>query len=190
MPSGELQPKSDIPLHRLLPPGPPLLFMLCGGALQPPVRSYSGTFFERVHLKAMGLHIQLGHSGYKTCTTPRPGHKSFMVIDWKGPHIASIDFCGEPQTAATFRVLELFHILALQGKVMTYDFYSGLEKLVDNTGMLKIKDRYNAFMRMIRQWHNMKMLKRGGQGTTRRGRWQRWQRGSWAPIVPHVLDRT
>ncbi|KAF8210707.1 hypothetical protein K438DRAFT_1752495 [Mycena galopus ATCC 62051] len=45
----------------------------------------------------------------------------------------------EPQTAATFEVLDTFHIMTLQGKVTTYDFYSGLEKLKDNTGMEKMK---------------------------------------------------
>jgi hypothetical protein len=47
----------------------------------------------------------------------------------------------EPQTCTTFRALEMFHIMTLQGKVTTYDFYSGLEKLTDNTGMKKIRVR-------------------------------------------------
>jgi hypothetical protein len=81
-------------------------------------------------------------------------------------HGVSVDFCGcsnreiagshrqqllrmswypsthaEPQTVATFHVLETFHIMTLQGKVTTYDFYSGLEKMTDNTGMVKMKVR-------------------------------------------------
>jgi hypothetical protein len=45
----------------------------------------------------------------------------------------------EPQTCATFRLLETFHIMTLQGKVTTYDYYSGLEKLTDNSGLEKLK---------------------------------------------------
>ncbi|KAJ7711574.1 hypothetical protein B0H16DRAFT_1343629 [Mycena metata] len=54
--------------------------------------------------------------------------------------------------------------MTLQGKVTTYDFYSGLEKLTDNTGMMKMKDCYKSFMRMMRQWRHVIMLKRGGRG--------------------------
>ncbi|KAJ7138999.1 hypothetical protein C8R44DRAFT_938433 [Mycena epipterygia] len=54
--------------------------------------------------------------------------------------------------------------MTLQGKVTTYDFYSGLEKMTDNTGMVKMKDRYKSFMRMMREWRHLVMLKQGGQG--------------------------
>ncbi|KAJ7070421.1 hypothetical protein B0H15DRAFT_793468, partial [Mycena belliarum] len=47
----------------------------------------------------------------------------------------------EPQTCTTFRALEMFHIMTLLGKVTTYDFYSGLEKLTDNSGLYKVKVR-------------------------------------------------
>jgi hypothetical protein len=112
----------------------------------------------------MGLRVQMGHSGYQKCGSPLPGHQDFTVIHTNGLHQVAVDFCGcsnrfaagehrqqlmrmswypstdaEPQTAATFRVLEMFHIMTLQGKVTTYDFYSGLEKMTDNTGMTKMK---------------------------------------------------
>ncbi|KAJ7434219.1 hypothetical protein B0H11DRAFT_2258641 [Mycena galericulata] len=150
---------------------------------------WNGEFFERVTLKSLGLRVQLGHSRFSTCGSPRPGHQDFTVLNWNGIHNVAVDFCGcanshlaglprqqllrmswypsthaEPQTAATFRVLEMFHIMTLQGKVTTYDFYSGLEKLTDNTGMLKMKDRYKSFMRMMRQWRHLVLLKRGGRG--------------------------
>jgi hypothetical protein len=74
----------------------------------------------------------------------------------------------------------MFHIMMLQGKVTTYDFYGGLEKLTDNTGLAKMKvgmyllrvgfshstpqDRYKSFMRIMREWQHLVMLKRGGRG--------------------------
>ncbi|KAF8145475.1 hypothetical protein K438DRAFT_1630027 [Mycena galopus ATCC 62051] len=59
--------------------------------------------------------------------------------------------------------------MTLQGKVTTYDYYSGLKKLTDNTGCLRgvadgLKDRYKSFMRMMREWRYLLMLKRGGRG--------------------------
>ncbi|KAJ7429283.1 hypothetical protein B0H11DRAFT_2266310 [Mycena galericulata] len=153
------------------------------------IEVWTGEFFERVTLKSLGLRVQLGHSRFSPCGSPRPGHQDFTVLNWNGLHNVAVDFCGcsnshlagaprqqllrmswypsthaEPQTAATFRLLEMFHIMTLQGKVTTYDFYSGLEKLTDNTGMAKMKDRYKSFMRMMREWRHLVMLKRGGRG--------------------------
>ncbi|KAJ7693185.1 hypothetical protein B0H17DRAFT_907949, partial [Mycena rosella] len=54
--------------------------------------------------------------------------------------------------------------MTLQGKVTTYDFYSGLEKLSDNAGLLKIRDRYKVFMRTMREWQHLVMLMRAGRG--------------------------
>ncbi|KAJ7475064.1 hypothetical protein B0H11DRAFT_1728060 [Mycena galericulata] len=148
-----------------------------------------GRNFQRVTLKSLGLRVQMGHTGYETCDNPISGHQDFTVINGNGLHPVAVNFCGcaneaaagdrrqqvlrrswfpsthrEPQTCATFRVLETFHIMTLQGKVTTYDFYSGLEKLTDNTGLEKMKDRYKSFMRMMREWRHLVMLKRGGRG--------------------------
>jgi len=38
-----------------------------------------------------------------------------------------------------FAVLKHFHMQNLQGKVAGYNYYSALEKLMDNAGMSKIK---------------------------------------------------
>ncbi|KAJ7776476.1 hypothetical protein DFH07DRAFT_865693 [Mycena maculata] len=150
---------------------------------------WNGVSFKRVSLKSLGLRVQLGHSHFKKCGAPISAHQNFVVLNWNGFHEVAVDYCGcsnankagnryqqllrlswypsthvEPQTVATFRVLELFHIMTLQGKVTTYDFYSGLEKMTDNTGMGKIPDRYKSFMRMMREWRHLILLKRGGRG--------------------------
>ncbi|KAJ7430340.1 hypothetical protein FB451DRAFT_1068620, partial [Mycena latifolia] len=149
------------------------------------IERWTGHFFERTMLKG------LGHARSETCKDPVPGHDTFTVIHSNGLHEVAVDFCGPgcpkahaagarhqqllrmswylsthkmPQTATTFRVLEMFHIMTLQGKVTTYNFYSGLEKLTDNTGTKEMKDRYKSFMRMMREWRHMVMLKRGGRG--------------------------
>ncbi|KAJ7736393.1 hypothetical protein B0H14DRAFT_3097541 [Mycena olivaceomarginata] len=139
------------------------------------IEKWVGKFFEHVSLKKMGLRVQLGHTGFETCDRPLPAHENFTVIHDNGIHFVAVDYCGcaqaheagtwtqqvlrrswfpatnvEPQTCATFRALETFHIMTLQGKVTTYDYYSGLEKLTDNTGMEKIQDQYKSFMRVMR----------------------------------------
>lgn len=40
-----------------------------------------------------------------------------------------------PQSAATFRVLEAFELLSYTSKVSGFEFYTSLERLTDNTGM-------------------------------------------------------
>ncbi|KAJ7735423.1 hypothetical protein DFH07DRAFT_870763 [Mycena maculata] len=150
---------------------------------------WNGVSFKCVSLKSLGLRVQLGHSRFKKCGAPISAHQNFVVLNWNGFHEVAVDYCGcsnankagnryqqllrlswypsthaEPQTVATFRVLELFHIMTLQGKVTTYDFYSGLEKMTDNTGMGKIPDHYKSFMRMMREWRHLILLKRGGRG--------------------------
>jgi hypothetical protein len=100
------------------------------------------------------------------CASPQAGNKDFAVIHNNGIHGVALDYCGcrdetivgsrrqqllrrswypathkEPKTCATFVALETFHIMTLQGKVTTYDYYSGLEKLTDNTGLVKVRVR-------------------------------------------------
>jgi len=43
------------------------------------------------------------------------------------------------QSAFTFDVLNTFHLLTLQGKVIAYDFYSALQHKTDNTGISYVK---------------------------------------------------
>ncbi|KAJ3817326.1 hypothetical protein F5880DRAFT_1493129, partial [Lentinula raphanica] len=113
----------------------------------------------------------------------------FTVIHTNGIHMLDLSYCNcpnrvlagdwhqqilrrrwfpathlEPRTAATYQVLDMFHVLTLQGKVTTYDFYAGLEKLSDNTGIKGLKDRYKAFSRMMKEWRHLKMAKRAGRG--------------------------
>ncbi|KAL0957687.1 hypothetical protein HGRIS_001468 [Hohenbuehelia grisea] len=46
----------------------------------------------------------------------------------------------------------------------TFDFYHSIVRGTDNTGTIEIKDRYEAFRRMIRQYRHLRMLKHAGRG--------------------------
>ncbi|KAK7025934.1 hypothetical protein VNI00_015849 [Paramarasmius palmivorus] len=69
-----------------------------------------------------------------------------------------------PQTCFTFRLLEHFHMMTLVGKITSYDYYRGLEKLTNNAGSFPFKNRYDSFRRVTREWCHLKSLKRGGRG--------------------------
>ena len=158
-------------------------------------------------MKDLGLRIQLGHPLRESCDLPIPAKgDSFLIVDTHGIHEVGLDFCGceratnilsqllryklfpatirNPQTAATFHVLERFHILSFESKCSAHEFYRSLARETDSTGILHVRvshsihwtlvlrrlistrwqDRYTEFLRMIRQWRHLKMLKRAGLG--------------------------
>ena len=50
---------------------------------------------------------------------------------------------ADPKTAATFRVLEQYQLLSFESKVSAYEFYHGLSRMTDNTGLLHVKVRHS-----------------------------------------------
>ncbi len=85
-----------------------------------------------------------------------------------------------PQTAITFRVLYLFQLLSFMSKVSAYEFYHTLARVTDNSGLYtppvmfflmcqynipdQFQDRYQTFLRVVREWHHICALKRFGRG--------------------------
>ncbi|KZP17622.1 hypothetical protein FIBSPDRAFT_957071 [Athelia psychrophila] len=129
------------------------------------VERWNTSHFEPTTLKALGLRIQLGHSVGEHCINPIPTAgddfsrlSSSFAPDYTPPPSKL------PKTAATFNMLEFFHLLTFQSKASAFEFYYTLARRTDNTGTLHIPDRYDEFLRMIRQWRNLKMLKRAGHG--------------------------
>ncbi|KAJ7797034.1 hypothetical protein B0H14DRAFT_3093238 [Mycena olivaceomarginata] len=158
------------------------------------IYEWNGIFFTKSSLRDAGLRIQFGHLPRERCAHPQPGNAGFVVLHNNGIHTVNIDFCGcdsamradpyiqllragwypatdeRPQTAATFSVLDTFHLHTLQAKTTAYDFYAVLERLTDVTG-LKPPNRYQVFLRMMRQYCHLLMLKRAGRGHDRSGVW-------------------
>ncbi|KAG1889045.1 uncharacterized protein F5891DRAFT_1131886 [Suillus fuscotomentosus] len=154
------------------------------------IKEWKGGFFHPVSLKSMGLRIQLGHPPGTTCCRPTPAFgDDFVIIDVHGVHPTGLDFCGcehevshfkqllcvrlfpstvtDPRTAATFAVLEFFHILSFESKVSAFEFYHSLAWRTDNTGITPIhidQDRYSVFLRIVCKWRNIKALKHSGHG--------------------------
>jgi hypothetical protein len=111
-----------------------------------------------VSLKDLGLRVQLGHPIGECCLLPeRAFNDDFTLIDTNGIHAIGLDFCGcekaqtrakqllraalfpattsDPRTAATFRILEHYHLLSFESKVSGYQFYHSIARLTDNTGL-------------------------------------------------------
>jgi hypothetical protein len=157
-------------------------------------QEWNGIFFAKTSLRHLGLRIQFGHAPREACGNPQPGYSEFVVLHDNGIHSVHVDFCGcdsqrrdepyiqllqggwypatdeRPQTAATFLMLDKFHVNTLQAKTTAYDFYTVLERLTDNTG-IKPPNRYQIFLRMARQWRHLLMLKRAGRGHDLSGVW-------------------
>lgn len=125
-------------------------------------QEWNGSFFQRTHLKSLGLRVQLGHPPSDHCYNPRPSTgNDFIVVDINGIHDVALDFCGchtaqlrykqllqvqwypatttDPQTAATFNILEHYQLLSFESKISAYEFYHSLARRSDNTGLSPIK---------------------------------------------------
>ncbi|KAF8435933.1 hypothetical protein L210DRAFT_3407952, partial [Boletus edulis BED1] len=134
-----------------------------------------------------GLVIQLGHPTGLPCCLPKPPHSDhFVIIHGNGIHSMTLRLCGcettatptqqllqyhlfpastdKLQTAATFSVLEEYHLLSLKSKVSAHHYYTLLTRQSDNTGLSPPKERYEQFMWMAHKWCHLKMLKHSGQG--------------------------
>ncbi|KAK0430927.1 hypothetical protein EV421DRAFT_1893439 [Armillaria borealis] len=129
------------------------------------IKCWMGTFFEDSTLKDQGLRVQLWHATMK-CWNPLPAMLDFTVLHVNGIHKVAIDFCGcldcvplhvqclrfnwypatstRPQSCATMEVLKHFHTLTLAGKVSAYEYYQGLNHMMDNTEVDLPKKRMSS----------------------------------------------
>ena len=122
---------------------------------------YNGSFFCRSSLAALGAVVQLGHFN-SPCPNPSLNTRSMVVCTESGIHRITARFCectdgedglvppwqqcmragwfpattGRPTTVCTFRCLDAFHELNLEGKVNVNDYYQSLERITDNSGGL------------------------------------------------------
>ncbi|KAJ6484517.1 hypothetical protein C8R47DRAFT_1073122 [Mycena vitilis] len=116
-------------------------------------QKWNGTHWVRRPnwLKTLGLRMQLGHPPGVVC----PGRQA-----------APVDFV----------LYDITGVLNCLGKLSAYDFLRGLEKLTNNDGLNKPPDRRKPFMFIVRQWREVKRMKRakrghaaGGVSATKRG---------------------
>ncbi|KAJ7786999.1 hypothetical protein B0H14DRAFT_2629889 [Mycena olivaceomarginata] len=161
-------------------------FCSCGQAGK--LSAWNGTFFDRQDLRQLGLRVQLGHSDNRPCAHAHPGRENFVVIaerlplrcgrllsmstQWLQSHWEQLLSYGW-YPATPDNPQECHHYLCPQAlprrqpsreKRPAYHFFNALAKLTDNTGGTTFKCRYQLALRVVRQWRNLRALKRGGMG--------------------------
>ncbi|KAI0062049.1 hypothetical protein BV25DRAFT_1870510 [Artomyces pyxidatus] len=138
------------------------------------VTKWNGSFFAMYSLAAAGLTIQLGHDG-RPCATPRERGNKITVIDITGIQTVTRTYVQllragwwpatstRPRTVTTLRTLKTFHAMTVQGKMNAYDFWNGLVRVSDGTGLYQPKNQYKDFIRTVRCFRNIRALKRAGR---------------------------
>ena len=125
-------------------------------------QQWTNSYLSRVTLKSLGLQIQLGHQPGEVCPNREAAFDDdFVVIDAQSIHTVALNFCGceratnryrqllsahlfpamvnDPRTAATFSVMELFHILSFESKITAFEFFHTIARQTDNTGLTPIR---------------------------------------------------
>ncbi|KAJ7017744.1 hypothetical protein C8F04DRAFT_1214941 [Mycena alexandri] len=159
------------------------------------LEEWNGDFWERTTLQDLGLVYQLGHEGMR-CKYPHPFTRSLTVVDTTGIHEINYRFCActrsdkssnlkqflrngwypasftDPDSCATFRVLDHFRHLNVIGNLNARDFITALERMTNataKTGLHWVPDRYKAFLRMSRQYAFLQRLRRAARCHDPRG---------------------
>ncbi|EIW84486.1 hypothetical protein CONPUDRAFT_40308, partial [Coniophora puteana RWD-64-598 SS2] len=155
------------------------------------IQKWNGSFFERVSLKSLGLRVSMSHEDGSRCVLRQPGHAEFVVIHTNGIHHVSIDFCGcdkkipyrqqllrygwhpstidTPETACTKEALAQYSALMSRTKVSAHGYYQALETLSDPLGLDVPTSHYKAFLRIIRQYEYIRIMKEAGRGNVING---------------------
>lgn len=116
--------------------------------------------WQALNLRKHDLVFKLGHPPGVPCTSPVVDFKIMTLLDANGIHSARVQFCRcpgaparavqllraslwpathlDPETAATFDVLQLFHTLNMIAQCNAYDFYQTLVKLTDPWNLKKL----------------------------------------------------
>ncbi|KAG8940821.1 hypothetical protein FRC03_005073 [Tulasnella sp. 419] len=124
-------------------------------------------FFKRDTLCNADLTVQLGHND-----CPEPTQPSILdVMDVNG--VFSLFNYGifpsteqRPSTGYTLRVLEHFQLFHIITKVSPMHYVQSIEYLTDALSRDTVKNLYNNFLKVQRQWRVLQMMKRAGRMDT------------------------
>ncbi|KAI0693263.1 hypothetical protein BC835DRAFT_1276253, partial [Cytidiella melzeri] len=149
------------------------------------IEEWTGDSFKKTSLRELGLVMHLGtHNTQSPCVNP--SIKTLVVLHTNGLHSVAVNFCGcrhnlagyqqllqaswypatplNPETCVTIELLELFHLLNLQGNTTIYDFVKVMEMTTDGWLLERIPDRQQSFTTVVQEWRHLCMLMRAGRG--------------------------
>ncbi|KAJ7435721.1 hypothetical protein B0H11DRAFT_2295375 [Mycena galericulata] len=130
------------------------------------VEVWKEDMFERTTLKALGLRIQLGHG------KPGKGRRGrcvlaseavddyFVVVAANGIHEVALDLCN----CSTAQPHDIQLIRARWFPATGKNPRTAATFQTDNSGTEAVRDRYDEFLRMAREWRHLQMLKPVGRG--------------------------
>ncbi|KAK6997020.1 CxC2 domain-containing protein [Favolaschia claudopus] len=141
-------------------------------------------FFIRHDISTLDHTIQLGHQGGK-CDSPTPT-RTFTIVDVNGVHTTKVAFCScreqppnkvrqlmraglfpatakDPHTAFTINMLKDFQLHNFESKKAAYDYLGAIRRLTDNSFTADIPNPYAAFLRVVRVFNYLTLVKRSGQ---------------------------
>jgi hypothetical protein len=141
-------------------------------------RRWTGSYFESITSRDLGLVFHLGHAGAE-CNLGQD--QDFLLCDSNGFHHITLRFCRHPghgdparqllecqifpssdqrpATGFTFSVLRLYTLLESEGKLATKRFYDVLVYLTNPIFPHQVRDRYRELLRVSRQWIYLDDLK-------------------------------
>ncbi|KAG2357826.1 hypothetical protein BDR07DRAFT_1379859 [Suillus spraguei] len=89
---------------------------------------WTGQIFQRISLKTMGLHVQLGHTIGERCILPKKAfNDEFVLIDTNGVHEIGLDFCGcttsQTHTKQLLRLVGIHRLLLIHDQPQHFMFF-------------------------------------------------------------------
>lgn len=121
------------------------------------MQEYTGVFWRKVTLYDLGHTTQLGHGHLQSPCYSTGAALDITVLDGSGIHKVKVRFCEcqessfaskrvqllragwypasltDPESCATFRVLEEFHMLHVTGALNAHEFIQALERRTDSS---------------------------------------------------------
>ncbi|KJA14195.1 hypothetical protein HYPSUDRAFT_150698 [Hypholoma sublateritium FD-334 SS-4] len=140
--------------------------------------------YTRQDISCLGYVINLGHGG-RPCPDTIPNSDIFFhIVDTNGVHNTKIRFCGclpkldrasqllkhqlfpatmsRPTMAFTFRLMDFYNVVHVEGKISAYDFIGSIRRTTDNVFTHNVTDPYPQFRLVSRVWTLLANLKQQG----------------------------
>ncbi|KAJ7810465.1 hypothetical protein B0H13DRAFT_2384593 [Mycena leptocephala] len=115
------------------------------------IEKWDGNFVKhlRMGLRELGLCVQLGHPPGVVCPARKPVAMDFVLYDVTGVHVLAVDFCGCKDEEWRTQLLRVCWWPATVKAPNTCATFA---------------DRRKPFMHIVRQWREVKHLKRAKRG--------------------------
>ncbi|KAG2139069.1 hypothetical protein DEU56DRAFT_755762 [Suillus clintonianus] len=141
------------------------------------IEYWNSQHFEDTNLRDLGLQVQLGHPPAQSRTT----HLLRM-------RLVPSNYTGSEDYRKHFDYSTTSTFFRSNQRPPLSSNWQTLARLTNNTGVNPPKDRYNALLRMVKEWRHLTLLKRSGRGHDPGGV-EATQHGACAVLCPACPHR-